>query len=84
MYVSWSFEAKISQVLFQDSLFQFVLITCEKIFPQMAKKMKKIGNKAQKTMNVDGRRGEADRHVYDLKPKHLFSGKRGLGSSNKR
>lgn len=50
----------------------------------MAKKMKKIGNKAQKTMNRDGRRGEADRHVYDLKPKHLFSGKRGLGSSNKR
>lgn len=53
-------------------------------FTQMAKKMKKIGQKAQKAMNKDGRRGEADRHVYDLKPKHLFSGKRGLGSSNKR
>lgn len=50
----------------------------------MAKKMKKIGNKAQSAMNKDGRRGEADRHVYDLKPKHLFSGKRGLGSTSSR
>ncbi|XP_050687634.1 GTP-binding protein 4-like [Eriocheir sinensis] len=52
--------------------------------PKMAKKMKKIGNKAQSAMNKDGRRGEADRHVYDLKPKHLFSGKRGLGSTSSR
>lgn len=51
---------------------------------KMAKKMKKIGKKAQSAMNKDGRKGEGDRHVYDLKPKHLFCGKRGLGSSNRR
>ncbi|KAK8381888.1 hypothetical protein O3P69_015117 [Scylla paramamosain] len=51
---------------------------------KMAKKLKKIGKKAQNAMNKDGRKGEGDRHVYDLKPKHLFSGKRGLGSSNRR
>ena len=54
------------------------------IFQQMAKKMNKIGKKAQNTMNKDGRKGEGDRHVYDLKPKHLFTGKRGLGSTNRR
>lgn len=28
--------------------------------------------------------GEADRHVYDLKPKHLYSGKRGAGKTDRR
>jgi len=28
--------------------------------------------------------GEADRHVYDLKPKHLFSGSRGGGKTDRR
>lgn len=51
---------------------------------KMAKKMKKIGKKAQNARNKDGRKGEGDRHVYDLKPKHLFAGKSGLGSSNRR
>jgi nucleolar GTP-binding protein len=40
--------------------------------------------KAQRTRNKDGRMGEADRHVYDLKPKHLFSGKRGIGKNERR
>jgi len=31
-----------------------------------------------KRLRQDGRRGEADRHHYDLKPKHLFSGKMGF------
>lgn len=29
-------------------------------------------------------RGESDRHVYDLKPKHLFSGSRGGGKTDRR
>jgi len=40
--------------------------------------------KAQKARNKDGRKGEADRHVFDLKPKHLFSGKRGAGKTDRR
>jgi len=30
------------------------------------------------------RMGEADRHVYDFKPKHLFSGQRGQGKTDRR
>lgn len=31
-----------------------------------------------------GRKGEADRHQPDWKPKHLFSGKRGIGKKDRR
>ena len=31
-----------------------------------------------------GTRGESDRHVYDLMPKHLYSGKRGAGKADRR
>ena len=34
--------------------------------------------------NMLARRGEADRHIPDLKPKHLFSGKRGIGKTDRR
>lgn len=50
----------------------------------MAKKMKKIGKKAQVKMNTQGRKGEADRHIYNLKPKHLFAGKSSMGTANRR
>jgi len=30
------------------------------------------------------RKGESDRHVFDLKPKHLFSGSRGSGKTDRR
>ncbi|ELR22900.1 nucleolar gtpbinding protein 1, putative [Acanthamoeba castellanii str. Neff] len=40
--------------------------------------------KAQRTMNKDGRKGEADRHIYNLKPKHLYAGKRGNGKTDRR
>lgn len=30
------------------------------------------------------RRGEGDRHIPDFKPKHLFSGKRGIGKTDRR
>ncbi|XP_045601862.1 GTP-binding protein 4 [Procambarus clarkii] len=52
--------------------------------PKMAKKMKTIGRKAQATSNKDGRKGEGDRHIFNLKPKHLFAGKRGAGTANRR
>ena len=51
---------------------------------QMAKKVRKIARKAQKPMNMEARKGEADRRVLDLKPKHLFSGKRGMGKTDRR
>jgi nucleolar GTP-binding protein len=30
------------------------------------------------------RKGEGDRHIFDLKPKHLFTGKRGVGKTDRR
>jgi len=30
------------------------------------------------------RKGEGDRHIFDLKPKHLFTGKRGTGKTDRR
>ncbi|XP_060572801.1 GTP-binding protein 4-like [Ruditapes philippinarum] len=50
----------------------------------MAKKVKKIGRKAQKSFNMEARKGEADRRVLDMKPKHLFSGKRKMGKTDRR
>lgn len=44
----------------------------------------KKAKKAQKAINKASRKGEADRHIYNLKPKHLFSGKRGLGKTDRR
>eukprot|EP01133_Synstelium_polycarpum_P002277 gene2277-2582_t len=37
-----------------------------------------------KERNRDGAKGEADRHVYDWKPKHLNTGKRGAGKTDYR
>uniref|UniRef100_A0A3P8XTQ0 Nucleolar GTP-binding protein 1 n=1 Tax=Esox lucius TaxID=8010 RepID=A0A3P8XTQ0_ESOLU len=52
--------------------------------PKMAKKAKKLMKSQQKDMNRQGKKGEADRHVFDLKPKHLFSGKRKSGTNDHR
>jgi len=43
-----------------------------------------LGRKKQKLMNQDARKGESDRVIYDLKPKHLFSGKRTNGKNERR
>ena len=40
--------------------------------------------KIQKKSLKNGQAGDADRHVYDWKPKHLFSGKRGIGKNDRR
>lgn len=44
----------------------------------------KIQRKKQKLMNRMGRAGEADRHIHVAMPKHLFSGKRGIGKTDRR
>ena len=46
-----------------------------------AERMAKLG---QRKMNRMARQGEADRHTTAALPKHLFSGKRGLGSTRSR
>ncbi|KAM3821913.1 GTP-binding protein 4 [Vipera latastei] len=51
---------------------------------KMVKKAKTMMKNAQRKMNQLGKKGEADRSVFDLKPKHLFSGKRKAGSTNRR
>ena len=49
----------------------------------MVKKAKTMMKKAQKKMNRLGKKGEADRHVFDMKAKHL-SGKRKAGKQDRR
>uniref|UniRef100_A0A8C6X5Z7 Nucleolar GTP-binding protein 1 n=3 Tax=Elapidae TaxID=8602 RepID=A0A8C6X5Z7_NAJNA len=51
---------------------------------KMVKKAKTMMKNAQKRMNQMGKKGEADRAVFDLKPKHLFVGKRKAGSTTRR
>ncbi|KAI8332723.1 GTP binding protein 4 [Choanephora cucurbitarum] len=38
----------------------------------------------QKQQSKHGKRGEADRHILTKMPKHLFSGKRGMGTTDRR
>eukprot|EP00004_Rigifila_ramosa_P017148 TRINITY_DN4144_c0_g1_i1.p1 TRINITY_DN4144_c0_g1~~TRINITY_DN4144_c0_g1_i1.p1 ORF type:complete len:677 (-),score=172.25 TRINITY_DN4144_c0_g1_i1:33-2063(-) len=47
-------------------------------------KAQMIARKSQKPRNILARAGEADRHVAALKPKHLFSGKRKGGKTDRR
>lgn len=51
---------------------------------KMAKKARKMSKSAQRPMQRNSRKGEGDRHVPDLKPKHLFTGKRGIGKTDRR
>jgi len=50
---------------------------------QKSKALKLFKNSAKKR-NKDARRGEADRVIPTLKPKHLFSGKRSIGKTQRR
>lgn len=50
----------------------------------MAKKAKKIAKKAQKARNFDAKKGEGDRVILNMMPKHLFSGKRKMGKTQRR
>jgi len=55
---------------------------------QQAQAKKVAKKKVARAMKVKGRgtarKGEADRHIPDMKPKHLFSGKRGIGKTDRR
>jgi nucleolar GTP-binding protein len=44
----------------------------------------RLSKVVQKKFNQQARQGESDRHFYDEKPKHLFSGKRGMGKTDRR
>ncbi|GMH14211.1 hypothetical protein Nepgr_016052 [Nepenthes gracilis] len=44
----------------------------------------KLFKKSSMKRNKDARRGEADRVIPTLKPKHLFSGKRSIGKTQRR
>lgn len=44
----------------------------------------KLKHKKQRTMSREARKGEGDRHIPTLMPKHLYSGKRGIGKTDRR
>jgi nucleolar GTP-binding protein len=48
------------------------------------KKAIKIGKKSVKKRNKDAKKGEGDRVILNMMPKHLFSGKRGIGKTSRR
>lgn len=51
----------------------------------MARKVRDMSKKSQrKLLNKESRQGEADRSISVKKPKHLFSGKRGMGKTDRR
>jgi len=52
--------------------------------PAQTDKARKMVKQSQKEMNQNARIGEADRRFMDKKPKHLFSGKRGMGKTDRR
>jgi nucleolar GTP-binding protein len=51
---------------------------------EMAKFALKKADQGQRQRNKKARKGEGDRHIPDLKPKHLHSGKRGIGKTDRR
>lgn len=52
--------------------------------PLTKAKVKKLSKLGQRKMNYFGKQGEADRHIHCKMPKHLFSGKRGVGKTDRR
>lgn len=48
------------------------------------KKARKLAKLSQRSGNLQAKKGEADRKILNMKPKHLYVGKRGLGKTNKR
>lgn len=51
---------------------------------KMEQRAKRLGKLSQRKMVRLCRKGEGDRHIPTLKPKHLFSGKRSAGTANHR
>ncbi|KAF2361941.1 hypothetical protein FHG87_007306 [Trinorchestia longiramus] len=52
--------------------------------PEKRAKLKVLLKKAVRRKQVKGQQHESDRHIVNLKPKHLFSGKRGIGTASRR
>jgi nucleolar GTP-binding protein len=48
------------------------------------KKIKHMNKKSQLPFNRNARKGEGDRHIANVKPKHLFTGKRSIGKNTRR
>ena len=55
----------------------------EKMYDKAIKKQDKH-RKLHKVAGKYGGRSEGDHHIPTAKPKHLFSGKRGIGSTDRR
>ena len=51
---------------------------------EMQEGAEKKRRKLMKPLEQQARKGEGDRHVPDFKPKHLYSGKRGRGKTDRR
>ncbi|XP_066921257.1 GTP-binding protein 4-like [Clytia hemisphaerica] len=52
--------------------------------PEDREKAKKKARLSQRKMNYMGKAGESDRHIHEKMPKHLFSGKRKQGKTDRR
>lgn len=52
--------------------------------PEMKTKAKKMMKTDQRKRNQFGKAGEADRYIGTKMPQHLFSGKRGIGKTDRR
>ena len=50
----------------------------------MAAKVRKLAKKAQAPANRNAKKGEADRVILNMKPKHLYAGKRSSGKTDRR
>lgn len=50
----------------------------------MRNKALQLADKAQKKRNKLAKAGEGDRVIHTKMPKHLFSGKRGIGKTDRR
>lgn len=50
----------------------------------VAQDVEKKRRKRMRLHEKQGKKGEADHHIPDWKPKHLFSGKRGIGKTDRR
>lgn len=51
---------------------------------EVAQAVEKVRRKRMRFFEKQGKKGEADKHVPDWKPKHLYSGKRGIGKTDRR
>lgn len=44
----------------------------------------RVADRHQRKRNKQARKGEGDRHIPNLRPKHLFTGIRGIGKTQRR